>query len=72
MTTIPRSKAELAALYGFSGGYLAQLLNDPHRGYYKELVEVGYHKRMILLTPKIVRKFIECHGEPLSPIDFEV
>lgn len=65
---IPTTKAELAQLYKLSQGVLKRYLNQD---YYTELKSVGYEKKMVTLSPKIVRKFIELHGEPLDQEDFK-
>ncbi|MCO5258684.1 MAG: DUF4248 domain-containing protein [Crocinitomicaceae bacterium] len=61
------SKKELAQKYGISAGTLNNLLNNR---YYELLTPLGYEKQQKLLSPCIVRKFIEIYGEPLSEIDF--
>lgn len=59
----PITKAELAQRYGISSEMLKKLMNQT---YFEELSLVGYCKTSVYLSPKIIRKFIECHGEPLS------
>lgn len=66
---IPVTKAELAQLYGISTSVLAKFMNS-EKYYYSELEKEGYLKTSVTLSPKVVRKFIECHGEPLTEKDF--
>lgn len=63
------TKAELCKMYGVGSTFLWHLLNVE---YYDELVLVGYKKSCKNLAPKVVRKFIELHGEPIDKIDFEI
>ena len=65
--SLPR-KSELAETYGYSSRQLGVLMNTI---YYDELVEVGYHKKMITLPAKVVRKFMELEGVPFSPTELE-
>ena len=62
-------KSELAEVYGISLSHLGKLLN---KRYYDELVKLGYTKKVITLSPVIVRKFIELYGEPLTVEDYQV
>jgi len=57
------SKKELSNLYNISRGTLAYLLNVK---YFKELQTVGYNKDHKILTPKVVKKFVELYGRPLQ------
>ena len=57
------TKAELADLYNLSPHQLSGLLNDR---YYKQLKELDYKKSDQNLSPKVVRKFIEIWGTPIS------
>jgi len=57
------SKYELAQKYNISLSTLRNLLNVR---FYNELVPLGYLKRQIILSPCVVRKFIEMYGEPLK------
>lgn len=66
---LPKTKAELGMLYGISRGTIQTLMN---KTYFEDLKAVGYEKKNRLLSPKVVRKFIDCHGEPLSENDFLV
>jgi hypothetical protein len=56
-------KSELAEKYGVHPSYLARLMNGL---YFEELEREGYTKKSITLPPKVLRKFIELHGEPLQ------
>ncbi len=67
---IPTTKAELADLYSLHRAALAKLMNSKNI-YFEELEKVGYEKNMVTLTPKIIRKFVELHGEPLTNEDFK-
>jgi hypothetical protein len=64
---LPQTKFELAQRYGIPAHVLKNLMNDT---YFKELEEVGYVKMSKMLTPKIIRKFIELHDKPLTDEDF--
>jgi hypothetical protein len=57
------SKSELALKYGFGATKLQKLLNITH---YEELEKVGYQKSDQILSPNVVRKFMELYGEPLE------
>lgn len=59
------SKSILAARYGFSTQTLCNLLNGK---YFEELEKVGYEKTQKLLSPHVVRKFLELYGEPLDEL----
>ena len=57
------TKAELADLYNLSSSQLAGLLNNR---YYDQLKELDYKKSDQNLSPKVVRKFVEIWGSPIS------
>lgn len=58
------SKSELAQKYGISMSTLKVLMN---KRYFKDLEAVGYQKTHQLLSPNVVRKFMELYGEPIKP-----
>ncbi len=62
------TKSELCNLYGISLQTLGKYMNNL---FIKELQEVGYRKRMILLPPIVVRKFFDLYGKPLNQSDYE-
>lgn len=62
-------KNELATMYGLNREALRILMNVTYKD---ELEKVGYKIKSITLPPKVVRKFIELHGEPLQDSDFLV
>lgn len=58
------TKTTLAQKYGVTRDYLSNLLN---KVYFEELETVGYKKdHSNILTPNVVRKFIEVYGEPIT------
>lgn len=57
------SKKELAQKYKISLTTLQRLLNCR---YFDLLKPLGYEKNQKLLSPTVVRKFIEIYGEPLT------
>jgi hypothetical protein len=61
------TKKLLALKCGLSRSILGKYLNVY---FIDELTEVGYSKEMRILTPAVVRKFIELYGEPLNEADF--
>ncbi len=61
------TKKLLAQKCGLSRSVLGKYLNVH---FIDELIEVGYSKEMRILTPAVVRKFMELYGEPLNEVDF--
>lgn len=61
-------KSELAQKYNISLTTLRLLLNER---YFIQLQPLGYAKQQQLLSPCVVRKFIELYGEPLKESDYE-
>lgn len=57
------TKNELAVLYGVSPSTIRKYLNNI---FFKDLQAVGYRKQMRVLTPKIVRLFMDLYGLPLK------
>lgn len=57
------SKSELANLYNFSISTLGRLMN---KKYYSQLQEVGYCKTDQILSPKVVRRFMELYDKPIK------
>lgn len=56
-------KKDLKNLYGISHSTLRKLLNVT---FYDELKPLGYQKDNRILSPCVVRKFIELYGEPIK------
>lgn len=63
----PQTKFELAQRYRIPQHVLKNLMNNH---YFQELEAVGYAKHCKILSPKIIRKFIELHDKPLTDEDF--
>ena len=61
-------KSKLARKYNLADTQLRYLLNSL---YYKELKAVGYAKSDKVLSPKVVRRFIELYGPPINENDYE-
>lgn len=57
------SKGQLAELYDISRETLRKLLNQR---YFEELKEEGYEKNQKILSPRVVNKFKEIWGAPLT------
>lgn len=55
------TKEQLSRKYCISKRHLSYLLNEK---YYDQLMPLGYEKKSIILSPKIVNKFIEIYGQP--------
>ena len=62
------SKKSLRIYYKFSAQKLAKLMNTVH---YEELKAVGYEKNQTLLSPFVVRKFLELRGIPVNSHDID-
>lgn len=60
------TKYQLAAKYGISPSSLRSLMN---KVYYDELVAEGYVKRRIILSPRVVAKFVDLYGEPINHLE---
>lgn len=62
------SKQELADLYSISVATLRKLLNCK---YFEILEKLGYGKNDHILSPAIVREFMELYGQPLNKLEYE-
>ncbi len=60
------TKAQMAEIYGVSATYLREQLNNR---YFDELEAVGYKKKDIIISPNVLRKFIEIYGKPITNND---
>lgn len=56
------TKAELRDIYNISATTLANLLNVK---YFAQLQPLGYIKDSKILSPVVLKKFMEIYGEPL-------
>jgi hypothetical protein len=61
--TEPMTKKLLGQKYGLSPQMVKYYLNSH---FIEDLEAVGYSKEMRILPPKVVRKFVELFGEPLT------
>jgi len=61
------TKSTLAEKYKMSPSALRSLLNVR---YYEHLKPLGYKKRCVILSPIVVRKFVELYGKPLNDEEF--
>ena len=57
------TKQELRQQYNMSASTLRNLLN---KRYYSQLVLVGYVKADNFISPKVLLKFYEIYGKPLT------
>ena len=56
------TKQMVCSAYQFSRSTFASLFNVR---YFKQLESVGYTKESVIISPKVINKFVEIYGEPL-------
>lgn len=60
------TKSELANRYKISSDKLRKLMNVV---FLDDLKQVGYDINSVLLSPKVIEKFIECYGAPIDHLN---